>query len=181
MRIGVVTVSLPERHEFRAECIRRVEQQTLRPVIHAIGVDHERVGVATMLNRMLPSLVAADCEWVAQIADDDIMYPQHLERLAAHSADADIVYSYCDVEGRDGFGVNETFDATKLRHVNYIPATTLIRTSLCVELGWDAHARSGYEDHDFWLRALDHGARFACVQEHTWLYRFHGANLSFPR
>ena len=181
MRIGVVTVSLPERHEYRAECIRAVHEQTLRPVLHAVGIDYERAGVAMMLNRMLPSLVAAECDWVAQIADDDLMYPQHLERLASKTNEADIIYSYCDVTGRSDFAVNEPFDADKLRHVNYIPATTMIRTSLCVELGWQREARNAYEDWDFWLRALDAGARFACVPEATWVYRFHGTNLSFPQ
>ena len=178
MRIAAVMTSLPERHDFRAEAIRAVEAQTLKPVAHFVGIDYERVGPAEMLNRLLPACVAASSDWVAQTADDDLWYPHHLETLAEHAADADIVYPYCDVEGRDWFDPNRPFDAAELRRQNFIPATTLIRTSLCVDLGWRSDATHGFEDWDFWLRALDAGARFVCVPEKTWLYRFHGANLS---
>jgi hypothetical protein len=140
-------------------------------------VDYERAGPAAMLNRMLPACIAADAEWVAQLADDDLADPHHLELLAAHCADADIVYSWCRVEGRS-FNPNREFDEAALRASNYIPATTMIRTRLCTQLGWRSDSMHGFEDYDFWLRALDAGARFVCVSEVSWTYRFHGANLS---
>jgi hypothetical protein len=116
-------------------------------------------------------------DWVAQIADDDLMLPHHLETLATRT-DADIIYTYCEVTGRS-WNPNAPFDADRLRRENYIPATTLIRTSLCEELhGWREDSRHGFEDWDFWLRALDLGAEFACIPEVTWQYRFHGSNLS---
>ena len=130
-----------------------------------------------MLNRMLSAARATGAEWIAQLADDDLMLPNHLEQLATR-ADADIVYSYCRVEGRGGWNPNHPFDASLLERENYIPATTLIRLSVCEELGWREDAANGYEDHDFWLRALGHQFSFACVQEETWIYRFHGHNLS---
>jgi len=140
-------------------------------------VDYERVGPAMMLNRMLPACSAADADWVAQLADDDLADPHHLELLAEHSEDADIVYSWCRVEGRS-FNPNREFDEAALRASNFIPATTMIRTSLCTQLGWRSDSTHGFEDWDFWLRALDAGARFVCVPEVSWTYRFHGANLS---
>ncbi len=154
-----------------------IRAQTLEPVAHLVMLDYERVGPAMMLNRMLPAAVATGAEWVAQIADDDLADPHHLETLASATHEADIVYSYCRVEGRS-FNPNRGFDADALRASNYIPATTLIRTSLCEELGWRSDAQHGFEDWDFWLRALDAGARFACIPEVTWTYRFHGSNLS---
>ena len=176
-RVAVVTASLPERAAFRAECLASVAAQTLAPVAHIVAVDYERAGPATMLNRMLPACVAADADWVAQLADDDLLDANHLELLAAHSASADIVYSWCRVEGRS-FNPNRDFDEAALRASNYIPATTMIRTRLCTQLGWRDDSTHGFEDWDFWLRALDAGARFVCVPEVSWTYRFHGANLS---
>ena len=177
MRVVVMTPSLPERAEFRAECVESVKAQTLKPVAHVVMLDYERVGPAVMLNRMLPACIAAEADWIAQLADDDLMDSHHLETLVANSAEADILYSYCRVTGR-GFNPNSPFDADRLRRENYIPATTLIRTSLCEELGWRSDSAYGFEDWDFWLRALDAGARFVCVPEETWTYRFHGSNLS---
>ena len=176
-RVAVVTTSLPERSAFRGECIASVNAQTLAPITHLVMLDYERVGPAEMLNRMLPSCLAAGADWIAQLADDDLMDAHHLETLVAHSTDADIVYSYCRVEGR-GFNPNSPFDADRLRRENYIPATTMIRAGLCDELGWRSDSAYGFEDWDFWLRALDAGARFTCVPEETWTYRFHGSNLS---
>jgi GT2 family glycosyltransferase len=177
-RIAVVTASLPERHGFRAEAIRAVAEQTLQPVAHLVAIDYERVGPGEMLNRMLPAIIAADAEWIAQAADDDLLYPHHLETLYAESEDADILYPYCDVEGRE-WSPNAAFDADRLRRENYIPATTMIRASLCADLGWKRDTTNGWEDWDFWLRALDAGARFRCVPVITWRYRFHGSNLSW--
>jgi GT2 family glycosyltransferase len=176
-RIVVVTPSLPERADFRAECVASVAAQTLQPVAHVVMVDYERAGPAAMLNRMLSACVAAGADWVAQLADDDLADPHHLELLAAHCADADIVYSWCRVEGRS-FNPNREFDEAALRASNFIPATTMIRTRLCTQLGWRDDSTHGFEDWDFWLRALDAGARFVCVPEVSWTYRFHGANLS---
>jgi len=155
-----------------------VWQQSLQPVAHLVYLDYAYQGPARVLNAMLPSISASNAEWVAQLADDDLMLPHHLRVLADNAKDADIVYSYCRVEGR-AWDPNASFDADRLRRENYIPATTLIRTSLCEELGWRADAAHGFEDWDFWLRALDCGAVFKCVPEVTWVYRFHGKNLSY--
>ncbi|MFZ9274990.1 MAG: hypothetical protein ACO24S_07575 [Ilumatobacteraceae bacterium] len=176
-RIAVVTPSLPERVDFRVECMESVRAQTLLPLTHIVMIDYEYEGPARMLNRMLPAAKASGAEWIAQLADDDVMLPHHLETLASWT-DADIIYSYCRVEGRGGWNPNQPFDASLLERENYIPATTLIRLSVCEKLGWREDAANGYEDHDFWLRALGHQFSFACVQEETWIYRFHGRNLS---
>ena len=179
-RIIVITPSLPEREAFRSECVASVVAQTLHPVMHVVGVDYERAGVATMLNRLASIAKPAGCDWIAQIADDDLMHPNHLEVLASRVDDADVIYPWCDVIGRN-WSVNALFDADRLRRENYIPATTLIRTLLVESLGGWRDGEHGWEDHDFWLRALDAGARFACIREITWTYRFHGGNISTGR
>jgi hypothetical protein len=180
MRIIVVTASLPEREAFRSEAIASVNAQTLQPIGHLVGIDHERAGPARILNRLLPACVASAADWIAQLADDDILHPHHLETLATRANTADIIYPYCEVEGR-AWNPNAPFDPDRLRRENYIPATTMIRARLCQELGgWNTEARNGFEDWDFWLRALDAGAAFTCIPTITWTYRFHGQNMSQP-
>lgn len=177
-RVVAVTASLPERHQFRADAIASVAAQTFAPVAHIVAIDYERAGPASMLNRMLPTALATGADWVAQLADDDVLYPHHFETMISHADDADVVYTYCDVEGRGAWNPNAPFDAARLRRENYIPATTMIRADLCEQLGWREDAAHGWEDWDFWIRALDAGAVFRCVPERTWLYRFHGSNIS---
>lgn len=174
--ISVITASLPARGAMLAECMASVAAQTHRPLEHLVGVDHAGVGPAALRTRLL---AAAGGEWVAIVDDDDLLYPQHLERLLAASAAADIVYPFCEVDGRD-WSPNRAFDADALRAGNYIPITALIRTGLARSLGWREQAAHGWEDWDFWLRALDVGARFVCLPEVTWRYRFHGGNRSQP-
>lgn len=175
-RIAVLTAALPERLPLLTDCVASVNAQTLRPVQHVIGVDHERAGCAATMNRMLTSV---DADWVALLADDDVFYPHHLETLACHVETADIVYSWCDVVGRD-WNPNRDFNPELLRLQNYIPSTSLIRKTLVDELGgWRVEAAHGFEDWDFWVRALDAGACFHCVREITWQYRFHGGNQSW--
>lgn len=171
--ISVITASLPSRSAMLAECVASVASQTLAPAEHLVLVDHARRGPAEVRWQLV---LAAASEWIAVLDDDDVLYPRHLELLAAETPRADIVYSYCEVEGRD-WTPNHHFDADLLRARNYIPITALIRRDLIVELGgWNDGAANGWEDWDLWLRALDAGATFASVPEITWRYRFHGGN-----
>lgn len=178
MRIAVITPSLPTRGAMLAEAVESVRAQTLQPVAHLVGVDYERVGSAAMRNALVR---ATDAEWIAPLDDDDVLYPRHLEDLAGAAENADIIYSYCDVTGRPGWTPNSPFDEDRLRRENYIPVTTLIRRSLLVRLGgWrnSADCVNGWEDADLWRRSLDMGARFVCVPEVTWCYRFSAVNKS---
>ena len=173
MRISVITASLPTRGAMLAECVASVGAQTLRPAEHLIGVDHARLGPANVRSRLLD---AATGDWIAVVDDDDLLYPEHLATLAAASEGMDVIYSYCEVEGRD-WSPNRGFDPDVLRYSNYIPITTLIRGDLARLLnGWRSDAVNGWEDWDFWLRAMDAGARFTCVPRVTWRYRFHDGN-----
>lgn len=173
--ISVITASLPDRAGMLAECIASVGSQTLPAGEHLIAVDHAHRGPAALRTELAQ---AAGGEWIAVVDDDDVLLPNHLATLAG--ADADIVYTYCTVEGRD-WNPNQPFDPDELRRRSYIPATALLRASLVAQLGgWrpDAECVNRWEDWDFYLRALDLGASFACIPEITWRYRFHGSNRS---
>lgn len=199
MRIAVLTPSLPDRGELLAEAVASVRAQTHRPTVHAIAVDYDSDGIGALLNRLAGS---TDAEWLARLDDDDLLEPNHLEVLGSAADRADVVYSWCQVAPRVADAVvpdvpavlgenrwvpNQEFDEARLRAGNYIPATTLVRRSLWAELGgWreDGWRFGGEredpaltEDWEFWLRALDAGARFVCVPVVTWTYRYHGGNL----
>jgi GT2 family glycosyltransferase len=179
MRIAVITPALPERYDMMREVLDCVSAQTLPPFLHLVGVDHERAGLTGMLNRLAGAAIASGAEWVVEVDDDDLIDPDHLEALASAAGEADVVYTWCRVEGRD-WVPNSPFDAERLTRENFIPSNALVRASLLHELdGWRAGV--GHEDHDLWLRALARGARFACVPRITWTYRFHGSNMSLIR
>jgi glycosyltransferase involved in cell wall biosynthesis len=173
VRISAITASIPSRPGKLAEAMESVRRQTLQPDEHLVAVDHARRGTARVLTQLA---LAARNEWVATLDDDDLWYADHLATLAANSADADIVYSWCHVEGRPGFEdyLHREFDAAALCEANYIPNVALIRRELVADLGgWRYGVANDFEDYDFWLRALAAGARFVCVPEVTWRYRLH--------
>jgi glycosyltransferase involved in cell wall biosynthesis len=174
VKVSLITPSIPERYAMLGECLASIAAQTRPPDEHLIAVDHARSGVARTLNRLAAH---ASGEWLAVVADDDLLDPWHLATLEQATTRGDVVYPFCRVVGRPGWSPNRLFDAEALRRANYIPATALIRRKLWTELGgWAPAAR--HEDHDFWLRALAVGAVFVCVPTVTWTYRFHGGNRS---
>ena len=173
--ITVITASISTRAAMLAECMASIAAQTQRPDAHLVGVDFARHGSSATRNALARS---ATTEWVAVLDDDDVALTHHLALLFQAGYEADIVYSLPTVEGRD-WNPAGPFDADRLRRESYIPATALIRTDLGRRLDWwrnSADTPNGWEDWDFYLRALDAGARFAFVPEVTWRYRFHGGN-----
>ena len=178
--VSVLTAALPSRLAMLGDACASVRAQRHPAAEHLIGVDYDRRGSSAVRNDLL---AAANGSWVAVLDDDDVLLPNHLEALIAASADADVVYSFCQVTGRpDGWTPNREFDADALREGNFIPVTALIRRSLLDELGgWrnSADCLYGFEDWRLWLDALDAGARFVCVPEVTWVYRFGSTNKTF--
>lgn len=152
--------------------------QTAQPVAHLIGIDFARRGPEAVRNDLV---AGATTEWVAFLDDDDVLLPHHLATLLAASHGADVVYSFCEVEGRGGWTPNLAFDAAALRSYNFIPVTALVRRAPFVLAGGFAGGTHPTEDWDLWRRLLDGGASFVCVPEVTWRYRFHGANATTRR
>lgn len=174
MSVTVVTASLPERAPRLAEACASVASQTAQPAAHLIGIDFARRGPEAVRNALV---AGAATEWVAFLDDDDLLYPHHLETVLAAAEGADVVYSFCDVEGRD-WTPNHAFDAAALRLYNFIPVTTLVRRSAFLAAGGFPEGRHPVEDWHLWRHMLDLGAEFRRVPRVTWRYRFHGANAS---
>lgn len=173
--VTVCTPSLPSRHEMLVECMESVRNQTYPAYEHRISLDYARTGLpAAVLNRIVEGVRT---EWVAPLADDDLLYPYHLEKLIEVSEGADMIYPWCRVTGTRVWNPNSYFDERKLRRGNYIPATVLIKTQMVHEFG-------GYddgqvcEDHAMWIRMLDAGKVIKCLPYATWEYRFHSRNVS---
>ena len=161
-----------------AEAIQSVAAQTTPPHRHLIEVDHRREGSSVLRNRMADNVW--ECDWLAFLDDDDLLYPEHLELLADAAKHAEIVYSFCDVEGREGWNPSRPFDLAALRESNFIPVTVLVeRRAFQAAGGFPLQAEHGWEDWALWLRLLDIGCRFACVETPTWLYRLHAGSKTY--
>ncbi len=169
--ITLLTATLPERAPLFAELAVTVARQSLPPERWLVEWDYNKRGPVDVLNGLSDEV---ETEWLFRIDDDDLLEWDHFDTLKPYlTKDADIVYSWCEARGplpANQFQV--PFNPNSLRYENYIPSAACIRTDLWRSLGgyrtseWTKH-----EDHDFWVRALDAGARFRCVPIVTWTYR----------
>lgn len=179
--VTVAIPSIPPRHEKLQVAIASVLIQTHPACAISVAIDTDGNGAWDTRNR---ALNAVQTEWVAFLDDDDVLKPQHLERLIAHAneTNADLVYPWFDIQGnpdplhREGL----PFDAEVLRNANYIPVTYLVRTELAKsvggfpEPGTKEWPHEYCEDWGFLLKLLDAGAKFEHLNERTWLWVHHG-------
>lgn len=185
--VSVIIPHIPVRPNKLVRAVKSVATQRHRPSDVIIAVDTVREGSAATRNRALRK---AQTAWVAFLDDDDYLYPEHLRVLLQHAevTGADVIYPGCDVIDKQGrpLPVNEEwgrfgrpFDADLLRQTSYIPVTSLVRTDLA-QAAWfgPPDIDTDYDDWGFYLRLLDEGARFAHVNEVTWVWDHHGANTS---
>lgn len=176
--LTLIMPTIPEREELRKQAIASCEAQLDVEYKFLIAEDREHNGVVPTVNSLAGCVTT---EWLFPFADDDLLDEDHFRTLAPWLDDrADIVYSWCRVEGggeehpEDQFQVRwqDVHGWEHLREANWIPASACIRTDLWWELGGYQEATwTEHEDWDFWVRALDAGAKFRCVPAVTWTYR----------
>lgn len=169
--IAAVTPSTPDRSNLLRDATASAAAQLGGPPdVHLVAIDHARRGPAAVRNDLAQSVRTG---WLAFLDDDDTWDPGHLEALRPHTDTADVIYSLATIEGRPGWNPQQnTFDPERLRHVNYIPLSGLVRAELFHDVGGFPTDDRLYEDHGLWLALLDAGARFHCVPKRTWRYRF---------
>lgn len=156
------------------ECGESVARQTYPAVQHYVQTDSGGHGPALVRN----SLVAQTrSDWILPLDDDDLLDPGAIEAMVGRGTDhtgavvADIIYPFCRMVGRnDGWVPNKLFAEHSLYRQPFIPVTALIRRSLFEMLA--GYRNVQMEDYDFYIRALQHGARFRCLPEVLWSYRF---------
>lgn len=173
--LTVIIPTVAGRGELLMEAVHSIEAQTLPPLGFKVATDHELAGPHAPLNELARGVYTT---WLFRLDDDDLLDPDHFEVLSHWlDDDADIVYTFCRIEGggddhppgqfQDRWQAEYGWDY--LRTTNFIPSAAAIRTSLWRELG--GLRDHPFEDWDFWVRALDAGARFRCVPAVTWTYR----------
>ena len=176
---GVAHLAIPERLHMLSQSLKSVTEQTRKFDQHVIHLDHQKHGVATSMNRALAGL---DTTFVCPLADDDYLEPLFLELLAPHCENADVVHSWCRLDGDpkacqlilEGNRINQPLDWEFMQHTNQIPSTALIRRELALESGFYEDVANA-EDWLLWKRMHDAGARFHQVPRALWVYRFgHG-------
>lgn len=96
--LTVLITTIPTRGDRLAVALNSVAEQSMIPAELVVQLDENRLGAPGNRDAGLDRVTT---KYVAILDDDDRMYPHHLETLykAALDTDADIVYSWFDVEG----------------------------------------------------------------------------------
>jgi len=126
----------------------------------------------------------ADTPLVIALDADDVMVPGALRALRAPlDADPGLGFTYGIARFFGAWSGELRFpplDAYRLLYRHIIGAVGLTRRALWEDVGgYDPAFRTGYEDWDFWLGAIERGWRGAKVEEVTFLYRRHGDTMVF--
>lgn len=175
--ITLVIPTIAPRKHLLQRLLRSVEAQTMLPNWVQLNLDQDREGSAVTRNRGLEQVTT---EWVTFADDDDELMPHHIQTLweAQQESGADVVYSGYQVIGgtdprpdRKG----KPFDADELRRGSYITIHSLVRTSLAQAARFEFDPVSGMDDHGFYLRLLDLGAKFHHVPIETYKW-YHWVN-----
>lgn len=184
--VTVAIPSIPPRAGMLAEALASVCAQTRPADRIAVGIDRMREGPARIRNALLS---AVRTEYVAFLDDDDLLYPQHLERLLACAAEtrADMVFPWFDVRGgTDPFPQHfgKPWDPAEPRQTTI---TMLVRAHTLREVGGfpvsgldgtDATGNRAGEDFLAVCALNDAGAKIVHLPERTWIWRHHSANTS---
>jgi hypothetical protein len=172
--LTVLTASVGARATKLEEAVASVADQTLPPRTHKIGLDLEREGAPTILNRLLGDV---ETEWVMVLDDDDVLLPNHIETVWEQRHRATVTYSYCENEGRVFPWYNEPFSPVHFLTRCTVAHTAMTRAATIRAVdGW-RHV-PGY-DYDLWRRLFSAGATFRSIPEKTWVYRLNGNNQSW--
>jgi glycosyltransferase involved in cell wall biosynthesis len=124
----------------------------------------------------------ADTPLLIALDADDLLPPGALRALKAGLAPGvGFVYGVTRFFGEwDGDMAFPPLDPYRLLHRHIIGPVGLTRRELWEDVGgYDPAFRTGYEDWDFWLGAIERGWRGVKVPEVTFLYRRHGDTMVF--
>lgn len=147
--IAVLTPSFPDRGEMLAEAIESVRMQTAKPNGPCIGRRLRGIGIGGMLNR---PAAGVEAEWLARLDDETTCSSRTSWRFLLLA----LRRRMSSAPGATWRAARQTASPPRF------PA-----------LGDDRRGAQA-EDWDFWLHALDAGARVLCIPEVT-------RTLSIPR
>lgn len=179
--ITVAIPTIPPRTIFLLRAMASVSQQVLPPAAVSVAMDVHREGAPATRQRALD---AVRTPWVAFLDDDDEFLPQHLSHLLQHALDtgADYVYSwFIPVGMKDPFPETHFTEPFDPENPIETTITTLVRTELAQEVGFQRHPRGGWntgEDFFFLENILKAGGKVSHLTEKTWRYHLHGRNTS---
>lgn len=174
MNITVLTATIPERNDMLINAMQSVAQQTIKPKSHIVLVDIAKQGNWNTYQKLLEM---SDTEWVCFLDDDDIFYPNHLEKLIKNSDEADVIYSNCNTnDNTNWLCYHENYNYDRLQQECIVPITAMVKREWMLKVGGFDQKQDC--DYSMWKKLANAGAIFKKINDITWQYNFHETNYS---
>jgi glycosyltransferase involved in cell wall biosynthesis len=196
MKVSVVIPCYKQAH-FLKDAVESVKNQTYKNVEIIVVNDGSPDNTTEVANRLgvrciekknggLSSarnagIKAAKGELILPLDADDKIDPLFLEKTVPHTKEYDIVSTSLRTFGNENrtWGSNWEYpNLSQMRRHNQINCCSLFSKKLWYNIGgYDENMKDGFEDWDFWLTALERGARIKVIPEHLFYYRKHGVSM----
>lgn len=148
--------------EVAEECLKLTEKQCIGEGSLLSILSQPNSGAPAARNR---GFAASRGEYVIFWDADTIAQPDMLQKLyTALQEHPEASYSYSQFKFGWKVIKSQEFDAEKLKQVNYIDATSLVRRSALSEKPWDESLKR-FQDWDLWLSLLAQGKTGVFVPE----------------
>lgn len=112
-------------------------------------------------------------DWVCSFCDDDWFVGENLKRLldeirCGRYKDADVIHFKVQTDNGFSWGA-QSFTLEGLRETNQIPHGSFFRKAFFEKIG--GYKTENGTDWNFWIRAMEQGARFANFNEDVYHFR----------
>jgi len=173
IKVSVIIPYWGDYKKYLQECIESVENQTFKN-IEVIIVDY-KTDLPSARNE---GIKKAKGNYILPLDVDDKIEPTFIEKCL--QANCDIVSTsqreFGDSQIVNLIHQNPTYE--DFLTGNRICGCSLFKRKIWEDIrGYDENMKEGYEDWDFWLRALKKGYKVKTIQEPLYLYRKHGKSM----
>lgn len=167
MSNDLVTIIIPiwgDYYKFLPEALESARSQTY-PWVEVV-VEESKTDLPSSRNA---AIKRARGTWILPLDADDKLDPQYVEKTIGKD---DIVSTmHKDFNGVP-CGVEKNFTLQDFKQANRIISGSLYKKEIWDKLGgYDENMKEGYEDWDFWLRAVRAGYHITLVEEPLYWYR----------
>jgi glycosyltransferase involved in cell wall biosynthesis len=163
------------------ETFASIARQSLQPDTIILVNDLERAGAGRTRQKLLRMV---ETEWLAWCDSDDLLYPQHLERLYNHAQQTGAVFVNAWFNApHDPLGhFGKPLDPCNMHHTTI---TFMVKTELAQEVGFRESLKDSPFSEEDWghiagMAALccERGLKMEHLPDKTWWWRQQGQNTS---
>ena len=163
--VSIITYYWAEYEKYFKECLQSIDLQTYKDF--EVIVEKEKTDLSSARNS---GIRRAKGDWILTLDVDDLILPDFLEKTVGKG---DIVATSHQDNGVIG-RVSQTVELKDFLQCNQIIAGSLFKKEIWEKIdGFDEKMTDGYEDWDFWIRALKAGYKVVTIEEPLYVYRKH--------